>query len=63
MHCEVAVCPEQPCILRCQNKGVLLLHVDDALICGDEQWISDELIPKLETEFKLTYTVEKCYAQ
>ena len=56
-HFDVAVCPEQPCILRCQNKGVLLLHVDDVLICGDEQWISDELIPKLETEFKLTYTV------
>ena len=49
VHFDVAVCPEQPCILRCQNKGVLLLHVDDVLICGDEQWISDELIPKLET--------------
>ena len=59
VHFDVAVCPEQPCILRCQNKGVLLLHVDDVLICGDEQWISDELIPKLETESKLTYTVVK----
>lgn len=56
---DVAVCPEQPCILRCQNKGVLLLRVDDALICGDEQWIPAELIPKLESEFKLTYTVAK----
>ena len=27
--------------------------------CGDEQWISAELIPKLESEFKLTYTVVK----
>ena len=58
-HFDVSVCPEQPCILRCQNKGVLLLHVDDVLICGDEQWISSELIPKLESEFKLTYTVVK----
>lgn len=40
-------------ILRCQNKGVLLLHVDDVLICGDETWISRESIPKRETEFKL----------
>ena len=59
LHFDVAVCPEQPCILRCKDKGVLLLHVDDVLTCGDEQWISDELIPKLETEFKLTYTVVK----
>ena len=58
-HFEVSVCPEQPCILRCKDKGVLLLHVDDVLICGDEQWISGELIPKLESEFKLTYTVVK----
>ena len=33
--------------------------VYDVLICGDEQWISAELIPKLESEFKLTYTVVK----
>ena len=58
-HFDVSVCLEQPCILRCQDKGVLLLHVDDVLVCGDEAWISRELIPKLETEFKLTYTVVK----
>ena len=58
-HFDVAVCPEQPCILRCQDKGVLLLHVDDVLICGSEDWISQSLIPKLEGEFKLTYTLVK----
>ena len=59
VHFDVAVCPEQPCILRCQDKGVLLLHVDDVLICGSEEWISQSLIPKLEGEFKLTYTLVK----
>ena len=58
-HFDVAVCPEQPCILRCQDKGVLLLHVDGVLICGSEDWISQSLIPKLEGEFKLTYTLVK----
>ena len=58
-HFDVAVCPAQPCILRCQDKGVLLLHVDDLLICGNEDWISQSLIPKLEGEFKLTYTMVK----
>ena len=53
----VEVCPEQPCILRCGSDGVLLLHVDDVLIHGSEQWISGTLIPSLEKEFKLTCTM------
>ena len=48
---RVAVCPEQPCILKCKNNGVMLLHVDDVLICGSEEWIPHVLIPKLESEF------------
>ena len=58
-HVPVEVCPEQPCILKCGNDGVLLLHVDDVLICGCEEWISSVLIPSLEKEFKLTYTMVK----
>ncbi len=58
-HVPVEVCPEQPCILKCGNDGVLLLHVDDVLICGCEEWISNVLIPSLEKEFKLTYTMVK----
>ena len=56
-HVAVEVCPEQPCILRCGSDGVLLLHVDDVLIHGSEQWISGTLIPSLEKEFKLTYAM------
>ena len=56
-HVAVAVCPEQPCILSCGSDGVLLLHVDDVLIQGSEQWISGTLFPSLEKEFKLTYTM------
>ena len=55
----VEVCPEQPSILKCGNDGVLLLYVDDVLICGIEDWISGTLIPSLEKEFKLTYTMVK----
>ncbi len=53
---SVEVCPEQPCILTCGSDGVLLLHVDDVLIHGSEQWISGTLIPGLEKEFKSTHT-------
>ena len=56
-HVAVEVCPEQPCIPRCGSDGVLLLHVDDVLIHGREQWISGTLIPSLEKEFKLTYAM------
>ena len=43
-HVSVEVCPGQPRILRCGNDGVLLLHVDDVLICGSEDWIGGTLI-------------------
>ena len=42
---DITICPEQPCILKCGDKGCLLLRVDDVLILGDESWISDVLIP------------------
>ncbi len=40
-HMDITMCPEQPCILKCGDKGALLLHVDDVVILGDESWISD----------------------
>ena len=56
-HVDAVSCKEQPCILRVKNFGVLLLHVDDVLFMGDEKWLRDTLIPKLESEFKMTYTI------
>ncbi len=56
-HVDITICPEQPCILKCGDQGALLLHVDDVLILGDESWISDVLVPSLQKEFKLTYTL------
>ena len=60
-HMEISICPVQPCIIRCscngRDEGALLLHVDDVLILGRECWISDVLIPSLQKEFKLTYTL------
>ena len=58
-HVSVEVYPEQPCILKCGNDGVLLLHVDDVLICGSEDWIGGALILSFQKEFKLTYTMVK----
>ena len=54
---DITIYPEQPCILKCSDKGALLLHVDDVVILGDESWISDVLIPSLQKEFKLTCTM------
>ena len=60
-HMEISICPVQPCIIRCscngRVEGALLLHVDDVLILGREEWIADVLIPSLQKEFKLTYTL------
>ena len=60
-HMEISICPVQPCIIRCscngRDGGALLLHVDGVLILGRESWISDVLIPSLQKEFKLTYTL------
>ena len=56
-HVDAVSCKEQPCILRAKNFGVLLHHVDDVLFMGDETWLRDTLIPKLESEFKMTYTI------
>ncbi len=42
-HVPVEVCPEQPCVLKCGNDGVLLLHVDDVFICGSEDWVGGTL--------------------
>ena len=62
-HVDISICPVQPCIIRCSCngcvEGALLLHVDDVLILGRESWISDILIPSLQKEFKLTYSLVK----
>ena len=34
-HMDISICPEQPCILKCGDKGALLLHVDDVLILAE----------------------------
>ncbi len=57
-HVPVEVCPEQPCILKRGNDGVLLLHVDDVLICGCEEWISS-VEPREGVQTHLTYTMVK----
>ena len=58
-HLATTVCPEQPCVLRCENHAVMILHVDDVLILGDEDWIQNVLLEKLQREFRLTYTLVK----
>lgn len=49
------VCPEQPCILKVPGCGLLVLHVDDIMFMGSEQWVTDTLIPELKKDFKLSH--------
>ena len=49
------VCQELPCLLKC-GGGAILLHVDDLLFHGTEEWVTNELIPHLESTFKISYT-------
>ena len=53
---NAVLCAEQPCILKIDTGGILLLHVDDIMFLGREQWAVDTLIPQLGAEFKLTRT-------
>ena len=52
---KLEVCQELPCLLKC-GSGAILLHVDDLLFHGTEEWATKELIPHLESEFKISYT-------
>ena len=33
------VCTEQPCVLKVKTLAAMVLHVDDVLFMGDEEWI------------------------
>ena len=52
---KLEVCKELPCLLKC-GGGIILLHVDDLLFHGSESWVTEELIPHLESTFKISYT-------
>ena len=41
--------------MKC-GSGAILLHVDDLLFHGTEDWVTRELIPHLESTFKISYT-------
>ena len=53
------ICAEQPCILKCGPDGALLIHVDDIMFIGPEEWVTTKLIPGLTAEFKLNH----CYVK
>ena len=53
------ICTEQPCILKCGADGAVLIHVDDIMFIGTEEWVTTKLIPGLTAEFKLTH----CYVK
>ncbi|CAK9060325.1 unnamed protein product, partial [Durusdinium trenchii] len=55
------VCLEQPALVKCGNNAVLLLHVDDVLFYGNEQWISSVMIPALKSEFKMSCQYVKSF--
>ena len=43
--------------LKIHGKCAMVLHVDDVLFLGDQQWITNVFLPKLKEEFKLSSTV------
>lgn len=47
----------KPCVLRVGKHAILVIHVDDVLFPGDENWLRTEFIPKLQSDFKLTSTI------
>ena len=51
------VCIEQPCVLKVTDKAAMVLHVDDVLFMGDEQWIRGTFLPELEKTFRLSSIV------
>ena len=54
---NATICTEQPCVLKIHGKCAMVLHVDDVLFLGDQQWITNVFLPKLKEEFKLSSTV------
>eukprot|EP00435_Cladocopium_sp_Y103_P006854 s705_g2.t1 len=54
---QAEVCVEQPCVLKVRGKAAMVLHVDDVLFMGKEQWIKTVFLPELEKEFRLSSTV------
>eukprot|EP00435_Cladocopium_sp_Y103_P033238 s948_g8.t1 len=54
---NATVCVEQPCVLKVSRKAAMVLHVDDVLFMGDQQWIETVFLPGLRKEFKLSSTV------
>ena len=54
---SATICVEQPCVMRIQRKCAMVLHVDDVLFLGEQQWLSDVFLPGLKEEFKLSSTL------
>ena len=54
---DAEVCTEQPCVLKVKTLAAMVLHVDDVLFMGDEEWIKTTFLPELEKEFRLSSTV------
>eukprot|EP00435_Cladocopium_sp_Y103_P074570 s107_g49.t1 len=54
---NATICIEQPCVLKIHGKRAMVLHVDDVLFLGDQQWIIKTFLPQLKEEFKLSSTV------
>ena len=44
-------------LMRIQRRCAMVLHVDDVLFLGEQQWLSDVFLPGLKEEFKLSSTL------
>eukprot|EP00435_Cladocopium_sp_Y103_P052743 s680_g16.t1 len=55
---ECTWCREQPCLARCTNKGihnVFMLHVDDLLFAGSEEFWKTKFLPAMQAKFNVNF--------
>ena len=49
---KLEVCRELPCLLKC-GSGTILLHVDDLLFHGTEDWVTRGIDPTPRVDFQI----------
>eukprot|EP00435_Cladocopium_sp_Y103_P012542 s4349_g3.t1 len=52
---SATVCVEQPCVLKVSRKAAMVLHVDDVLFMGDQQWIETVFLARIEEGFQIEF--------
>ena len=51
------VCVESPTVIRAQQKFVGMIHVDDMIATGEESFVLEEVVAKLEQKYEIDYNI------